>query len=75
MPSVADAAIAFNMGLSVYSPDPVEAYAVATLAGGGIPTLTLDEGKVHGYGYFRHYHRWDHQPKNSHAFWGLPVFN
>ncbi|MDE5667784.1 MAG: hypothetical protein K2I29_06040 [Clostridia bacterium] len=72
LPSVASAARAFNAGLSIYTPDPVEALAVTTVAGGGIPGYT--EGKVHGNGYFMHYHRWDHKPKNSHAFYGGPVF-
>jgi hypothetical protein len=70
LPTVAVAAAAFNAGLSVYSPDPVEAQFLATMAGGGIPAIWEYR---HKSGYFNHYHRFDRLPIYAHAFYGLPV--
>ena len=70
LPTAAVAAIAMNMGLSVYSPDSVEAYTVAQLAGGGaLPVLD----PAHKDGYFAHYHVCGRPKPASHAFYGIPT--
>ena len=64
------AAAAMTAGLSVYSPDPAEAYAAAQLAGGGaLPVLD----PAHQNGYFAHYHVFGRPKPSSHAFYGLPT--
>lgn len=68
--TIAVAASAMGMGLSVYSPDPAEAYAVAQLAGGGaLPVLD----PAHKDGYFAHYHVCGRPKPASHAFYGVPT--
>lgn len=70
LPTVAAAAAAMNAGLSVYSPDALEAYAAAQLAGGGLAPV-LDP--AHQNGYFAHYHVCGRPKPASHAFYGVPT--
>ncbi|MBO7527815.1 MAG: hypothetical protein J6T74_08020 [Clostridia bacterium] len=70
LPSVALASLAMKTGLSVYSPDSLEAYAAAQLAGDGLAPV-LDP--AHKDGYFAHYHAFGRPRPSSHAFYGVPT--
>lgn len=54
----------------VYSPDPLEAYAVAQMTGNGMAPV-LDP--AHENGYFAHYHAYGRPKPSSHAFYGIPT--
>ncbi len=69
LPSAASASLALKAGLSVYSPDPAEAFVIAQLAGNGKAPV-LDP--AHQNGYFAHYHAYGRPHPSSHAFYGLP---
>lgn len=68
--SITIAVNAYNTGLSIYTPNQLDANQVATLAGNGISAI---HDFRHKPGYFNHYHRFDRQPKNAHVFYGCPV--
>ena len=69
IPTVALAATALKSGLSIYTPDPVESYAVAQAAGNGaIPEID----PAHQDGYFAHYHIAGRPKPSAHAFYGTP---
>ncbi|HEY8390492.1 MAG TPA: hypothetical protein VIL26_06035 [Clostridia bacterium] len=70
IPTVVLASKAMQAGLSVYSPDPLEAYAVAQMAGNGMAPV-LDP--AHQNGYFAHYHAYGRPKPSSHAFYGIPT--
>lgn len=70
LPTVAAAATALSVGLSIYTSDSLEAYSAAQLAGGGaIPVLD----PAHKDGYFAHYHTYGRLKPSSHAFYGMPT--
>ena len=70
IPTAALASKAMKSGLSVYSPDPLEAYAVAQMTGNGMAPV-LDP--AHENGYFAHYHAYGRPKPSSHAFYGIPT--
>lgn len=70
IPTAALASKAMQSGLSVYSPDQLEAYTVAQIASDGrIPVLD----PAHQDGYFAHYHLADRPKPSTHAFYGIPT--
>lgn len=70
IPTATLASKAMQTGLSVYSPDPLEAYAVAQLAGNGMAPV-LDPAYPNGY--FAHYHAYGRTKPSSHAFYSIPT--
>ena len=75
LPTIAVAAAALSAGMSVYSPDLLEAREVAKIAGGGVEPK---HEYRHRPGYFNHYHAWnitcnEYAHGGSHAFYGVPI--
>ena len=70
IPTVVLASKAMQAGLSVYTPDSLEAYTIAQMAGNNMAPIS---DPAHENGYFAHYHAYGRPKPSSHAFYGVPT--